>query len=919
LAKGCFSDRSIATGNSVKKETDNKSQLFKRLCIIGLFTSLGGTISLILSSITGSGITEAVILGAVLLISLCFGCASCYYLNRKGYLRLAHKFLVYSTLLVVSIAYFGFGTDLPLMVAFMLPITLAVVLMETWEAIGVILLSVAESVTLYLAQRAFSLYIPVTTLDEVGKIVAGITIALVIIPSVSALLLIPTLERKLAEEAMVKSERKYRSAVETIQEVIFQTDEFGRFTYLNPAWTVITGHDVKQSQGQDIFNFIYPEDKQKFAILFTPILEGKETALHHTLRILREDGMVRWVELLASLTQEGDEINGIAGTLNDITIRVQGEHLERDRSQILEMVAASQPLEAILGQIVIMVKYQQPGLNCNILLKEVPNEHLPILNDPASRKLYQNNNEEWITQPKIENDFEIKKGHLETSRARTYLPILSRKEIRLGTLVVENVGNNGQPSAHEMALFEMARQLAAIAIEQNQLSNLLLYQARHDRLTGLPNRSYFEEVLHTTLEQQSQNMAAVLFVDLDRFKFINDTLGHQVGDGLLKQVAKRLDNSVRLSDTVARRGGDEFTAIITNIKSGEDAKIVAQNFLQVFTEPFTVDEHELFISPSIGISIYPEDGVTVTELERKADSAMYYAKERGRNNFQFFNHELNQKGSRRLKLEGQLRRALERNEFILYYQPKIDIINGEYKGFEALIRWKQPEEGLISPAEFIPLAEETGLINPIGRWVLQEACRQLKTWHKKGFDELTVAVNVSALQFEQADFVETVARALKESTLEARYLELELSESLLVRDISGITRKLEKLKQLGVRIAMDDFGTGYSSLSYLQKLPIDILKIDQSFVRVIQQQSDGKDNRVTEGAIAKTITVLGHSLGMHVIAEGVETLTQMEFLKEAGCDEVQGYLISHPLPPDKLEMFLENSQTFFSDLSYVSS
>ena len=302
MAKGCFSDRSIATGNSVKKETDNKSQLFKRLCIIGLFTSLGGTISLILSSITGSGITEAVILGAVLLISLCFGCASCYYLNRKGYLRLAHKFLVYSTLLVVSIAYFGFGTDLPLMVAFMLPITLAVVLMETWEAIGVILLSVAESVTLYLAQRAFSLYIPVTTLDEVGKIVAGITIALVIIPSVSALLLIPTLERKLAEEAMVKSERKYRSAVETIQEVIFQTDEFGRFTYLNPAWTVITGHDVKQSQGQDIFNFIYPEDKQKFAILFTPILEGKETALHHTLRILRKDGMVRWVELLASLT-----------------------------------------------------------------------------------------------------------------------------------------------------------------------------------------------------------------------------------------------------------------------------------------------------------------------------------------------------------------------------------------------------------------------------------------------------------------------------------------------------------------------------------------------------------------------------------------------------------------------------------------
>jgi diguanylate cyclase (GGDEF)-like protein len=422
------------------------------------------------------------------------------------------------------------------------------------------------------------------------------------------------------------------------------------------------------------------------------------------------------------------------------------------------------------------------------------------------------------------------------------------------------------------------------------------HQAHHDLLTNLPNRSLFNDRLTVALAQAARHrrMLAVLFVDLDRFKTIVDTLGHSMGDLLLQGVADRLRANLEEGDTLARLGGDEFVVLLPQIQRADRAVRVAQRILEALKPPFHFDRQELHVTTSIGISLYPYDGENADSLLKNADTALYRAKEQGRNNYQLYTPAMNARAFERLALENSLRKALERKEFLLYYQPQVRMADQKIVGTEAVLRWQHPDLGLVYPSEFISMAEETGLIAPLGEWVLRSACAQNVAWQKAGLPPMSVAVNLSARQFQQQDLVDTVARILKETGLAAQWLEVEITEGTAMQNADYTNILLQGLKQMGVQIALDDFGTGYSSLNYLRKFPIDTLKIDQSFVRDLASD-------VNDAAIANAVIVLAHSLRLKVIAEGVETPQQLAFLREHQCDVYQGFLFSSPVPAPAIE------------------
>jgi diguanylate cyclase (GGDEF)-like protein/PAS domain S-box-containing protein len=441
------------------------------------------------------------------------------------------------------------------------------------------------------------------------------------------------------------------------------------------------------------------------------------------------------------------------------------------------------------------------------------------------------------------------------------------------------------------------------------------YLALHDGLTGLVNRQYFEEELNKefALAQRHDYMLAVLFLDLDRFKNINDSLGHHVGDALLKEAADRITKSMRHSDsvfrgsmaltdsTLARMGGDEFTLMLTHLSHVEDAARVAQRILEVLALPFNFEGHEVFISASIGIALFPHDGSDAGTILKNSDIAMYHAKSEGRNNYQFFQQSLKKEASFKLSLESDLRKALVQEQFVLYYQPQIEIATRKIFGVEALIRWQHPQRGLVPPVEFIPLAEESGMIIPISEWVLRTACRQGNAWHKAGLGTISISVNMPSPIFRRLNLIEEITNALKASGLDAKYLELEVTESIMMHQMETVLQTLKILKGIGINLSIDDFGTGYSSLSYLQRFPIDTLKIDRTFVNNLDKPQGA--------AIALAIIGMAEALNLRVIAEGVETENQEQFLLEHGCGFMQGYLFSRPLPADDMMRLLQQQKT----------
>jgi diguanylate cyclase (GGDEF)-like protein len=468
----------------------------------------------------------------------------------------------------------------------------------------------------------------------------------------------------------------------------------------------------------------------------------------------------------------------------------------------------------------------------------------------------------------------------------------------LGALVLLGRNSRGPRDADARTL-ERAARLAALAVERRELSARLEHQATHDALTGLPNRALFLDRLQQALAsaQRGAHMAAVMFIDLDRFKHINDTLGHAVGDALLREVSTRLSAVTRDSDTLARMGGDEFTLVAGRIDDARGAVIIAEKLLSAFRQPFPVGEHELFVTASLGVSLYPQDGEDAASLQRNADIAMYRAKAGGKNQYEFFQPEMSADAVEHLAMENDLRRAVERGEFELHYQPVLDLASGRVVSLEALLRWRHPARGLLHPQHFLPVAEESGLIAPIGEWALREACRQTAAWQAAGLPATRASVNVSALQMGRDDLREVVAAALSDAKLDARWLELEVSERVLVNNVNASIDLLGRVRELGVRVAIDDFGRGHSSLLYLHRLPVDSLKVEGTFVRALESSGNARP-------LVQAVVALAHSLKLEAVAESVENEAQLQAVRELGCDLAQGYLWSPALPAEQIAALL---------------
>ncbi len=690
------------------------------------------------------------------------------------------------------------------------------------------------------------------------------------------------LGRKAAREALRRSEARFRAMSDASPLGILVSDADGQCVYSNAAYQKIVGLGPEQSLCAGWQRVLHPEDRPQTLAAWQDAAAGPEPFVAEV-RLLRADGHVAWVRLNAAAMLDGTGVQGHVLTVEDITLRKDADAVLRSAEEALfaEKERAQVTLNSI-GDAVLTTDTSGRVTYLNLVAEAMTGW----------------TRDEALGRPLAEV-FHILNG---TTRAIAASPAqLAMSEDRTVDLAADCVlmrRDGGEASIEDSAApihNREGRVTGAVIVfhdvsESRAMAAKMAHLAHHDFLTGLPNRALLTERLAQAIGQahRHRRQVALLFLDLDYFKHINDSLGHAVGDQLLQAVAERLGACVRTTDTVARQGGDEFVILLSEIEQRDDAARIADKLLKACAHPVRVGSHELHVTLSIGISIYPDDGATADAVLQNADTAMYYAKANGRNNFQFFRTDMNTRAIQRLFVESSLRRALKNGEFALLYQPQVELASGAMTGAEALLRWRDPQLGIVLPAQFVPIAEESGLIVPIGRWVLREACRQLRAWQDAGLAPVPVSVNISAAEFRHHDFLEGVARILAETGLAPRFLELELTESILMHDAAASTQVLAALKAMGMKLAIDDFGTGYSSLSYLKRFPIDTLKIDQSFVRDVA--TDGDDATIV-GAVIE----MGRNLKQRVIAEGIETPAQLDFLRAQHCDEGQGFHFSHPL------------------------
>ncbi|PWB35431.1 diguanylate phosphodiesterase [Pseudomonas sp. SDI] len=706
-----------------------------------------------------------------------------------------------------------------------------------------------------------------------------------------------------ASESLRDSEQRYRMLAESISDVIFSTDDQLNLNYVSPSVQAVLGYDVQwifakgwqstianPAQLSGLYSLF---ERVNHALGNTAQLERLRTEVPTQLFLfdcLRADGRKIPIELrLVLVWDEHNHFEGILGVGRDISqqrraekdLRMAATVFEHSTSAILitdpagYIVQANEAFSRVSGYAVSDVLDQLPSM---LTVDEQQEAHLRyVLKQLHERGTWEG--EVWLKR-----------------RSGEHYPAW------VGITAVFD--EEGDLASYVCFFTDISERKAS----EQRIHRLAYY----DALTHLPNRTLFQDRLHTALQQAERQKAWVvlMFLDLDRFKPINDSLGHAAGDRMLKDMAERLLDCVDEDDTVARMGGDEFTLLLQPRATREIALNraihVAEQILGSLVRPFVLENREFFVTASIGIALSPQDGSELSQLMKNADTAMYHAKERGKNNFQFYQADMNASALERLELESDLRHALEQNEFILYYQPQFSGDGKRLTGAEALLRWRHPQRGLVPPGDFIPVIEELGLVVDVGDWVIAEACRQLKAWHQAKVRVPKVSVNISARQFSDGQLGTRIATILKDTGLPPACLELELTESILMREVDEAMVILDSLKNLGLSIAVDDFGTGYSSLNYLKQFPIDVLKIDRTFV-------DGLPEGEQDAQIARAIIAMAHSLNLAVIAEGVETHEQLEFLREHGCDEVQGYLFGRPMPANQFEAQFSNETLFMFD------
>jgi len=694
------------------------------------------------------------------------------------------------------------------------------------------------------------------------------------------------IERQSTRTALGNSEARFRAISDASPLGIFVSDAQGGCVYTNAAYHKISGFSFEQTLGTNWSMAIHPDDRERVLAEWRIAAHSLEP-FQSEYRFQQKDNSVVWTRVNSAAMRDdqgdGRKFFGLVQTVEDISerkitesvLRAAEEALfeEKERAQVtLNSIGDAVLTTDLAGNVTYLnqVAEAMTGWSRESALGRPLAEVFRII-DGKSRSVADNPAQRAIKEDKTvglaADCVLIRRDGFESAIEDSAAPIHNREGQVIGAVLV----------------FHDVSESRAVALRMAHL-------AQHDFLTGLPNRVLLNERCSQAIGQANRHKKQVglLFLDLDFFKRINDSLGHAIGDQLLQSVAERLIAGVRTTDTVCRQGGDEFVILLAEIEQPQDATYVAEKLLAAFALPHQIEGHELHVSLSIGISVYPDDGNNVDSVMQNADTAMFHAKANGRNKYQFYRADMNTSAVRRLTIEISLRRALRQNEFLLYYQPQINLASGAMIGTEALIRWQDPENGLVCPGQFVPVAEESGLIVPIGRWVLREACRQVQAWLNAGLRAVPVAVNISAIEFRHVEFLSGVALILKDTGLSPSYLELELTESILMQDAEASAIVLQALKVMGVRLAIDDFGTGYSSLSYLKRFPIDTLKIDQSFVRDIVTDPDDE-------TIVSAIIGMGKNLHQHVIAEGVETPEQLAFLRARECDQGQGFLFHKPL------------------------
>ena len=727
-----------------------------------------------------------------------------------------------------------------------------------------------------------------------------------------------------AKRAVVNERISLQALIDLLPDSLWVKDAKGRFIIANKTTASENGlAGPGELIGKTDFDLFAPELAQHFFDIEQEIMHSGQAVIDMNEDVRDASGKKSRSTTKLPMRDEHNEVSGLIGVSRDTTESKRAENLRNGQAQVLEMIALSTPLGEVLDRLMRLVESQLNGIFGSVLLLDQDGHHLrhgaaPSLAEPYTKaidgvrigpKVGSCGTAVYRRAPVIVSDImsdPLWADYRELATPYGYrscwsTPILSHDRAVLGVFAMYSLSVR-EPTAIETRLIEMTTRIAGIAIERKRAEDRIRFLAHHDALTGLPNRSLLKDRLtQAILQTQRHNpWVSVVFIDLDDFKTINDSLGHTVGDELLKAVASRMVGCVRATDSVVRLGGDEFVILLVDqVASPEAVSTILNEIRTAISAPLSIDGRALYVTCSMGVATFPHDGSDPEALLMNADTAMYKAKEAGRDNVQFYTAEMNTRVHEKLALQQELRDAIARKEFTLHYQPQIDLRSGHIFAVEALIRWQHPALGLLSPLKFIPTAEESGLIVPLGDWVLHDACRQNKAWQDAGLPPVHVCVNVSARQFREKNLVSRVVNALRESGLAAKYLELEVTESLIMQDVDQAVKTMEELQRLGVQLAIDDFGTGYSSLNALKTFPVARLKIDKSFINNLAS-SEG------DRAVAAAVISLGQKLNLRVIAEGVETAEQLAFLRDNNCDEVQGYYFSQPVTAEAMADLLVN-------------